>query len=70
MTTPYRLPDLTNPPRVWSSCIRCDWMLADSNACEVRGLKKCYEVNPDGECDRWAPRRAWWRRFFGIGGAA
>jgi hypothetical protein len=73
MTDPYRLPVAIDPPKVYASCLRCDWAVFQAYAnptCEVRGLRKCAESNPDGDCDRFTPRRAWWRRLFGIGDPA
>lgn len=59
------------PPKMWSSCRRCDWRHGESPMrCEVRGEKRCDESNPDGECDRYKPRRSWLRRLLAEGEVA
>ena len=63
---PYRLV-VINPPRTWASCRRCEWRYDDHPMrCEVNGEQKCSEINTNGECDRWTPRRSWWRRLLGL----
>lgn len=68
--SPYRLPVQVEPPRVYSSCRRCEWSILEQHRddrCEIFGGRECATVNPEGECNRWSPRRSWWRRLFGIG---